>query len=102
MLCAQGRTSDGKIVDACQGDSGGPLVCEDGGRWTAYGATSWGIGCAGEKYPGVWARIHEAVDWIEETLTINSGPPPSTAPSPRECGDFAKFEYPDISNDCAC
>lgn len=68
MLCAQGRTADGAIVDACQGDSGGPLVCEDGGSWTIFGATSWGQGCAGEGYPGVWARVHEALDWIDETM----------------------------------
>jgi len=68
MLCAQGKTAEGKIVDACQGDSGGPLVCQDNGQWTIFGATSWGKGCAGEAYPGVWARVHEGLDWIEETM----------------------------------
>ncbi|WP_394616273.1 S1 family peptidase [Lentzea sp. JNUCC 0626] len=50
MVCAgfpQGGT------DTCQGDSGGPLVY--GGK--LIGATSWGRGCAGAGYPGVYARI---------------------------------------------
>jgi len=63
MLCAQGNRN-GKIVDACQGDSGGPLVCKAGGRWTLYGATSWGQGCASRNYPGVWARVHHFKSWI--------------------------------------
>lgn len=68
MLCAQGRTADGSITDACQGDSGGPLVCESDGIWTLYGATSWGRGCAGSNYPGIWSRIHSALDWIDGTM----------------------------------
>jgi len=67
MLCAQGRNANG-IVDACQGDSGGPLVCESASGWTLYGATSWGYGCAGENLPGVWARVHEGLGWIDETM----------------------------------
>jgi len=75
MLCAHGSAAGGDVAaDACQGDIGGPLVCEDGDRWIAYGAASWGHGCAGQKEsrPGVWARIHEAVEWIDETMEINS------------------------------
>jgi secreted trypsin-like serine protease len=68
MLCAQGRNAKGRVTDGCQGDSGGPLVCESGGSWTLYGATSWGYGCADPDYPGVWARVHEALDWIDETM----------------------------------
>jgi len=79
MLCAQGINANGSITDACQGDSGGPLVCNNGGQWTVYGATSWGYGCAGANYPGVWSRVHEELDWIQGIL---SNPP---APTPSEC-----------------
>jgi len=68
MLCANGRTSNGGVIDACQGDSGGPLVCNSDGKWTIYGATSWGIGCAQERYPGVWARIYEGMGWIDSMM----------------------------------
>lgn len=60
-ICAHG-SRNGKIVDACGGDSGGPLVCGSPGKWTVYGATSWGVGCA--WFPGVWARVHHELKWI--------------------------------------
>jgi len=100
MLCAQGRKENGLITDACSGDSGGPLVCEsDSGQWTAYGVTSWGIGCAGEQYPGVWARIHEAIDWIDETIEVHATSEPV---GPARCASFAKYDYPDSDGDCRC
>jgi len=71
MLCAQGKTEDGRIVDACVEDSGGPLVCEDNGVYTVYGVTSWfpeGRGCAWGDYPGVWSRVHHHLDWIAKTM----------------------------------
>jgi len=94
MICAQGKTADGKITDACQGDSGGPLVCENEGQWTVYGATSWGRGCAGENYPGIWARVHKELGWIEDILAGISTPP-GACPAETSSG-------PDRDNDCRC
>jgi len=81
MLCAQGMTADGKITDACQGDSGGPLVCQSSGQWVVHGATSWGRGCAGANYPGVWARVHQQLDWIDQVRSGAEPPePPGSCP----------------------
>jgi len=55
MMCA---AAPGK--DSCQGDSGGPLFK---GR-TLLGLTSWGYGCAQEKYPGVYTNVSSFVDFI--------------------------------------
>jgi len=68
MICAQGRAANGGITDACQGDSGGPLVCREGGSWVLHGATSWGRGCAGARYPGVWASVYDQRNWIKGTM----------------------------------
>merc|ERR1719277_2713081 len=65
--------SSSKITDACQGDSGGPLVCQgSSGSWTLYGATSWGYGCAGKTYPGIWARVYDGVSWINSVMSGGS------------------------------
>lgn len=42
----------------CQGDSGGPLFDMVAGRYTQIGITSWGIGCAADGYPGVYAEVN--------------------------------------------
>jgi len=61
MICA-GFPQGG--VDTCQGDSGGPLVF--GGK--LIGDTSWGRGCAGAGYPGVYGRIATYYDVITAQL----------------------------------
>ncbi|XP_066914259.1 uncharacterized protein [Clytia hemisphaerica] len=67
MFCAGYR--DGG-VDACQGDSGGPLQCKDGNKWVLWGITSWGIGCARPDRAGVYSKVTQVVDWIEEKTGV--------------------------------
>ncbi|XP_032495726.1 transmembrane protease serine 5 [Phocoena sinus] len=64
MLCA-GYLD--QRADACQGDSGGPLVCLDKGTWRLVGVVSWGRGCAEPNHPGVYAKVAEFLDWIQDT-----------------------------------
>lgn len=84
MLCAQG-SKNGAIIDACQGDSGGPLVCSSGGSYTLYGATSWGYGCAGPTYPGVWAKVSTVMSWVSDVMDGTFVPPPPPACRRRWC-----------------
>jgi len=56
--------------DTCKGDSGGGLFCRDKktGLWHLYGVTSFGLknGC-GSGY-GVYTRISELQEWIQNAL----------------------------------
>ncbi|CAG2171180.1 unnamed protein product [Oppiella nova] len=54
----------------CQGDSGGPLNCQVGGKYYSYGATSFGVQCAG-SYPSVSARTSTFSAWIWQTVSQN-------------------------------
>lgn len=80
MVCA----GDG-IRDSCQGDSGGPIVApisldppdkSDPADWRQVGITSWGGACADPDFPGVYARLGNAVvsDWTSLTPPVAATP----------------------------
>lgn len=56
--------------DSCQGDSGGPLIIkgDDASKDIVVGVVSWGVGCATLIWPGVYARVSTAFEWINETI----------------------------------
>ncbi|KAK8773302.1 hypothetical protein V5799_012163 [Amblyomma americanum] len=56
-------------TDACQGDSGGPLMTRvDDGRYVQVGIVSYGIGCALDDMPGVYARLETFVPWMMSNI----------------------------------
>lgn len=62
---------------SAQGDSGGPLACEKNGVAYLYGIISWGDGCGRLNKPGVYTRVANYVDWINDRIR-----PPKRPSSP--------------------
>ncbi|XP_058381280.1 tissue-type plasminogen activator [Diceros bicornis minor] len=71
MLCAGDTRSGGdqaNLHDACQGDSGGPLVCMKDNHMTLVGIISWGLGCGRKDVPGVYTKVTNYLDWIQDNI----------------------------------
>lgn len=67
FLCAGGI--EGK--DTCKGDGGSPLFCTLPGeehRYQLAGIVSWGIECAKEDVPAVYANVAYLRTWIDEKV----------------------------------
>jgi len=64
FVCAGGE--EGK--DSCKGDGGSPLVCQVGGSWQLAGLVSWGVGCGQRDVPGVYVKVSEYNQWIQEMM----------------------------------
>uniref|UniRef100_A0A8P0SSL2 t-plasminogen activator n=1 Tax=Canis lupus familiaris TaxID=9615 RepID=A0A8P0SSL2_CANLF len=73
MLCAGDTRSGGNqanLHDACQGDSGGPLACMKDNRMTLVGIISWDIGCGQKDVPGIYTKVTDYLDWIQDNMQL--------------------------------
>ena len=66
MLCAGENDKGG-----CDGDSGGPLMVQDGTsmEWSEVGIVSWGSACTTPDLYGVYSRVSQLNQWIDDTMT---------------------------------
>ncbi|KAM4015045.1 mannan-binding lectin serine protease 2-like [Anomaloglossus baeobatrachus] len=70
MICA-GHAEGGR--DTCTGDAGTALAFLDAktNKWFIGGIASWGSNCGDKHYPGVYTRVSNYLDWIENIIKNN-------------------------------
>jgi len=54
-------------LDTCNGDSGGPLVCNN----KLTGIVSFGNECAVANFPGIYTKITDYLDYIDDPASFN-------------------------------
>ena len=68
QLCAGGERNK----DSCNGDSGGPLMQvmnpDTNPQWYVEGIVSFGTRCGTENWPGIYTRVVDYLDWINNNL----------------------------------
>jgi secreted trypsin-like serine protease len=75
MMCAKDLGEN-----SCQGDSRGPLVMKSIlSPDVQVGVVLWGMGCAHEDFPGVYARVLIAYEWIQKATCRRSVSPLRTS-----------------------
>ena len=58
-------------LDPCGADAGTPLMCPKHGYFTVDGLASNGFDCPMMGLPGLYAKVCDALDWIEEEMNSN-------------------------------
>ncbi|HEU5475396.1 MAG TPA: trypsin-like serine protease [Actinophytocola sp.] len=94
-ICAGNWDNGG--TDTCQGDSGGPMFRRDNNNeWIQVGITSWGIGCARPRAPGVYTEVSTFAAEINAAADSLGGTPPPPPPPGRSFESTTDVAIPDL------